>query len=160
MTSTGCEIPYKDVHIAYVGVKTTRGNIDVSEQLFTTALQALELTQARYRIGLNSIVDLSEAQLSATQVGFQSKEEAMHIASASDDHKSVRLSCRIRPKVKEQAEAAARLLGRSITSALMVLGIGFRVYVDTRRPQPALCADSVHSAVGVGRDRFRTVAGE
>jgi len=57
----------RDVHIAYVGVKTTRGNIDVSEQLFKTALQALELTQARYRIGLNSIVDLSEAQLSATQ---------------------------------------------------------------------------------------------
>lgn len=57
----------RDVHIAYDGVKTTRGNIDVSEQLFKTSLQALELTQARYRIGLNSIVDLSEAQLSATQ---------------------------------------------------------------------------------------------
>jgi outer membrane protein len=57
----------RDVHIAYDGVKTTRGNIDVSEQLFTTALQALELTRARYRIGLNSIVDLSEAQLRATQ---------------------------------------------------------------------------------------------
>jgi uncharacterized protein (DUF1778 family) len=39
----------------------------------------------------------------------------MHIATASDEHKSVRLSCRIRPKVKEQAEAAARLLGQSIT---------------------------------------------
>lgn len=29
--------------------------------------------------------------------------------------KSARLSCRIRPVVKEQAEAAARLLGQSIT---------------------------------------------
>ena len=29
--------------------------------------------------------------------------------------KSARLSCRIRPAVKEQAEAAARLLGQSIT---------------------------------------------
>jgi outer membrane protein len=57
----------RDVHIAYDGVKTTRGTIDVSELRFKTALQALELTRARYRIGLNSIVDLSEAQLSATQ---------------------------------------------------------------------------------------------
>ncbi len=29
--------------------------------------------------------------------------------------KSARLSCRVRPRVKEQAEAAARLLGQSIT---------------------------------------------
>jgi uncharacterized protein (DUF1778 family) len=39
----------------------------------------------------------------------------MHPHSAEQDGKSARLSCRIRPKVKEQAETAARLLGQSIT---------------------------------------------
>jgi uncharacterized protein (DUF1778 family) len=35
--------------------------------------------------------------------------------SDKSTEKSARLSCRIRPAVKEQAEAAARLLGQSIT---------------------------------------------
>jgi uncharacterized protein (DUF1778 family) len=39
----------------------------------------------------------------------------MYVVPVSGEGKSVRLSCRIRPKVKEQAEAAARLLGQSIT---------------------------------------------
>jgi uncharacterized protein (DUF1778 family) len=39
----------------------------------------------------------------------------MHVVPASEESKSARLSCRIRLKVKEQAEAAARLLGQSIT---------------------------------------------
>jgi uncharacterized protein (DUF1778 family) len=37
------------------------------------------------------------------------------LAPAILSPKSARLSCRIRPQVKEQAEAAARLLGQSIT---------------------------------------------
>lgn len=39
----------------------------------------------------------------------------MNLSSDANDGKSARLSCRIRPQVKEQAEAAARLLGQSIT---------------------------------------------
>ena len=35
--------------------------------------------------------------------------------AATTTEKSARLSCRIRPVVKEQAEAAARVLGQSIT---------------------------------------------
>jgi len=35
--------------------------------------------------------------------------------TATTTEKSARLSCRIRPVVKEQAEAAARVLGQSIT---------------------------------------------
>ena len=38
-----------------------------------------------------------------------------HTALEKPTDKSARLSCRIRPAVKEQAEAAARLLGQSIT---------------------------------------------
>ena len=39
----------------------------------------------------------------------------MYLPTSSKDLKSVRLSCRINPGVKEQAEEAARLLGQSIT---------------------------------------------
>jgi outer membrane protein len=60
----------RDVRIVFESVKTSRGNIDVSKQILVTAQQTLELTRARYRIGLNSIVDLSQAQLSATQAAI------------------------------------------------------------------------------------------
>ncbi|BCM90417.1 hypothetical protein IAD21_02269 [Abditibacteriota bacterium] len=39
----------------------------------------------------------------------------MNTTSPTTTEKSARLSCRIRPVVKEQAEAAARLLGQSMT---------------------------------------------
>lgn len=39
----------------------------------------------------------------------------MNPSAFPQDYKSARLSCRIRPQVKEQAEAAAQLLGQSIT---------------------------------------------
>jgi outer membrane protein len=56
-----------DVRVAYDGVQTAHGNIGVTQHLLSTARQALALTRARYRIGLNSIVDVSAAQLSETQ---------------------------------------------------------------------------------------------
>ena len=43
------------------------------------------------------------------------EKPAAHIKKPAATDKSARLSCRIRPQVKEQAEAAARLLGQSIT---------------------------------------------
>lgn len=39
----------------------------------------------------------------------------MFASSHEPDDKSARLSCRIRPQIKERAEVAARLLGQSIT---------------------------------------------
>lgn len=39
----------------------------------------------------------------------------MYPSSHEPDDKSARLSCRIRPQIKERAEVAARLLGQSIT---------------------------------------------
>jgi outer membrane protein len=60
----------RDVRIAYDGVQTAHGNIGVTDHYLSTARSALALTRARYRIGLNSIVDLSEAQLSETQAAI------------------------------------------------------------------------------------------
>jgi len=53
--------------VAYEDVVAARSNIDATRQIVVTARQTLALTEARYRIGLNSIVDLSQAQLLETQ---------------------------------------------------------------------------------------------
>jgi outer membrane protein len=60
----------RDVRIAYDSVQTAHGNIGLTEHFLTTARSALALTRARYRIGLNSIVDLSDAQLRETQAAI------------------------------------------------------------------------------------------
>jgi outer membrane protein len=60
----------RDVRVAYEDLKTARGNVDVSLRLLQTADVALHDTDARYRIGLNTIVDVSEAQLARTQAAI------------------------------------------------------------------------------------------
>jgi outer membrane protein len=57
----------RDTRTAYQDVEAARSNIDVTDEMVRTARQSYDLTAARYRIGLNSIVDLSEAQLAVTQ---------------------------------------------------------------------------------------------
>jgi outer membrane protein len=41
--------------------------VTVSEQLLAQANQALDLAETRYKLGLSSIVELSQAQLQQTQ---------------------------------------------------------------------------------------------
>jgi outer membrane protein len=60
----------RDVRVAYEDVKTARRNVDVSERLLQTANEALNDTNVRYRIGLNTIVDVSEAELERTQAAI------------------------------------------------------------------------------------------
>jgi outer membrane protein len=60
----------RDVRIAYEDVKTARGNVDVSDRLLQTADEALHDTTVRYRIGLSTIVDVSEAELARTQAAI------------------------------------------------------------------------------------------
>jgi outer membrane protein len=57
----------RDTRTAYEDVVAARNNVEVTEEEVRTARQSYDLTSARYRIGLNSIVDLSEAQLAVTQ---------------------------------------------------------------------------------------------
>jgi outer membrane protein len=56
----------RDVRVAFLNAQTTRQRIDVAAQLLSQANLALELSQARYQLGLSSIVELSQAQLSQT----------------------------------------------------------------------------------------------
>ena len=41
--------------------------LDVTQQLLNQATQALDLAQQRYKLGLSSIIELSQAQLNMTQ---------------------------------------------------------------------------------------------
>ena len=64
----------RDVSIAFGNTRTAFDNISVTDQLVQNARQTLDLTQARYNIGQSSIVDLNQAQLTATQAEIAHEE--------------------------------------------------------------------------------------
>jgi outer membrane protein len=57
----------RDVRTSWLSASTAFDRVNVSEQLLAQANQALDLAQTRYRLGLSSIVELSQAQLQQTQ---------------------------------------------------------------------------------------------
>ena len=57
----------RDVRTSWLAASTAFDRVNVSEQLLAQANQALELAQTRYKLGLSSIVELSQAQLQQTQ---------------------------------------------------------------------------------------------
>jgi len=63
-----------DVNEAWLNAITALKKTEVTKELVRTARQALDLAQSRYKLGLNSIIELSQAQLNATQaeIGYAS----------------------------------------------------------------------------------------
>jgi outer membrane protein len=57
----------RDVRMSWLSAGTAFDRVSVSEQLLAQANQALDLAQTRYKLGLSSIVELSQAQLQQTQ---------------------------------------------------------------------------------------------
>jgi outer membrane protein len=57
----------RDVRTSWLAANAAYERMGVTRQLFQQAQLALDLSQARYRLGLGSIVELSQAQLQATQ---------------------------------------------------------------------------------------------
>lgn len=57
----------RDVRTSWLSASTAFDRVNVSEQLLAEANQALDLAQTRYKLGLSSIVELSQAQLQQTQ---------------------------------------------------------------------------------------------
>jgi len=57
----------RDVRTSWLTANTAFDRVTVSEQLLAQANQALDLAQTRYKLGLSSIVELSQAQLQQTQ---------------------------------------------------------------------------------------------
>jgi outer membrane protein len=57
----------RDVRIAWLNVNTAMQQLQTTEDLLRNAAEAFTLAEARYRNGISSIVELSEAQLNLTQ---------------------------------------------------------------------------------------------
>ena len=57
----------RDVRVATLGAQTAFRRIGVTETFQREAAQALSFAQTRYKLGLTSIVELSQAQLQSTQ---------------------------------------------------------------------------------------------
>jgi outer membrane protein len=57
----------RDVRTSWLSATTAFDRVSVSEQLLAHANQALDLATTRYKLGLSSIVELSQAQLQQTQ---------------------------------------------------------------------------------------------
>jgi outer membrane protein len=57
----------RDVRTSWLNANTAYERLAVTQQLFEQSKLALELAQSRYKLGLGSIVELSQAQLQQTQ---------------------------------------------------------------------------------------------
>jgi outer membrane protein len=57
----------RDVRTSWLRANNAYQRLSVTQQLLEQAQLSLELAQARYKLGLGSIVELSQAQLQATQ---------------------------------------------------------------------------------------------
>jgi outer membrane protein len=64
----------RDVRNSWLAATTAFDRVSVSEQLLTQANLALDLAQTRYKLGLSSIVELSQAQLQQTQAEIGSAQ--------------------------------------------------------------------------------------
>ncbi len=61
----------RDVRTAWLNAQSAYQRLAVTNQLLTQANDALELAQSRYKLGLSSIVELSQAQLNQTQAQIE-----------------------------------------------------------------------------------------
>lgn len=62
----------RDVRTAWLNANSAYQRLAVAEQLLKSATDALDLAQARYRLGLSSIIEFSQAQLNLTQAQLES----------------------------------------------------------------------------------------
>jgi outer membrane protein len=64
----------RDVRTSWLAATTAFDRVTVSEQLLAHANEALDLAQLRYKLGLSSIVELSQAELQQTQAEIGNTE--------------------------------------------------------------------------------------
>ena len=64
----------RDVRTSWLNANTAFQRVSVTQQLLDEANLALDLAQTRYRLGLSSIVELSQAQLQQTQAQISSTQ--------------------------------------------------------------------------------------
>jgi outer membrane protein len=82
----------RDVRVAWATARNAFQRIDVTAQFLRQASLALDLAQGRYNLGLASIVELTQAQLNATQAeienlsakyDYQSQNAALQYSTGS-----------------------------------------------------------------------------
>jgi outer membrane protein len=73
----------RDVRVAFLNASTAYERVALTAQLVAQARQALDLAQARYNLGLGTIVELSQAQLNVTSAEIAG-------ASAKYDYQALR----------------------------------------------------------------------
>ncbi len=61
----------RDIRVAWLNADTASRRLELTNQLLNQASLALDLAQARYSLGLGSIVELSQAQLNKTQAEIE-----------------------------------------------------------------------------------------
>ena len=61
----------RDVRTAWLNANSGFQRLAITQQLLAQANLALELAQSRYKLGLSSIVELSQAQLNQTQAQIE-----------------------------------------------------------------------------------------
>jgi outer membrane protein len=62
----------RDVRDAWLQTNTSYQKIAVTQQMLQASNMGLQLAQARYKLGLSSIVELSQSQLEETQASIES----------------------------------------------------------------------------------------
>ncbi len=62
----------RDVRTAWLNANSAFQRLALTDQLLKQATDALDLAQARYKLGLSSIIELSQAQLNMTQAQLES----------------------------------------------------------------------------------------
>jgi outer membrane protein len=80
----------RDVRIAWLNANSAYQNLDVTSQLVDQANNALDFAQARYKLGLSSIAELSQAQLNKTEadIAFASARYEYQIRRAELDYQT------------------------------------------------------------------------
>jgi outer membrane protein len=61
----------RDVRLALLDAQSAFQRLDLTNQLLEQASQAQELAEARYNLGLSSIVELTQAQLNKTRAELE-----------------------------------------------------------------------------------------
>lgn len=61
----------RDVRKSWLDSNSAFDRLSVTQQLLDQATKALDLARARYKLGLSSIIELSQAQLNLTQAEIE-----------------------------------------------------------------------------------------
>ena len=73
----------REVRVAWLDMGTAYQRLDLTSQILAQATQALELADARYKLGLSSIIELQQAQLNQTQAAIDQASAKYDYAATS-----------------------------------------------------------------------------